>query len=703
MQPRNFVTPFFAFIVLTFASALYAQPCIDNYFALTYTAPTDLQLSNSLLTRSDQIVCCGKQEAVNGQNSYSNGWVAKFTANGSVLWSNSYAFPGYTSTVFEDIAQADDDSYWVVGEGYDSLQGSGGLQRVIGVIIHIDTYGNVIKSLVSDISFLPTELVRFQNISKTDDGDFLVHGTITYTNAVLLKLITIRMDSTGNIKWITRISSPNNSLGLGLNTSVAQQHNKVVLGAYVLEREPPLFNIFKAGYLFAGLDYATGRLLWNRSYTYFSNPAGLIVGELVPGMGVSNISWLPGGNISFQTSFSDSVLFQQRPGTRRSLNIITDATGNLVDALAYENNKPGCTTVDISSDANNGSQYLLMEDGQKSILVGIDQNGRVTNEFGYNHFATNLAPSNLLNTATNGSYIFLNSRNNSRSVSVIKMGADHSIECADAPTKMITSDASGALKIYQSAIFSTSIDGTFLKFPSIPLLKEDYPLEINEDCRKACCTDVSDTAATISLCDVSSYALPGNTVIKESGTYYVMYKTSKGCDSIRYLPVEFLQKPGVEIAGEMCLEGKDSIVLSANGDYSSYNWMNMPTTQPTFAVKNPGTYWVEVSNSCGISRDSIEVFDKCDFGIYMPTAFTPNEDNLNDSFGVSAFNRNKLTRLSIYNRAGQLFFETTDKAKKWDGTFRHKLQPAGVYVYHLQMETLDGRALSKKGTVLLIR
>jgi gliding motility-associated-like protein len=703
LQIKNLVTSFVALIILTSAPALNAQPCVDNYFALTYTAPTDVQLSNSLLTRSDQLVSCGKLQKKAGQNGFSNGWIAKFTANGSVLWSKSYGFPEYTSTVFEDLAQAADDSYWVVGEGYDSLQGNGGLQRLIGVIIHIDTYGNVIRSHVSDISFLPTELVRFQHISKTDDGDFLIHGTITYTDAILLKLMTIRMDASGNIKWITRVASPNNSLGLGLNTCVAQHNNQVVLGAYVLEREPPLFNIFKEGYLFAGLDYATGHLLWNKTYAYFLNPAGLNVGELVPAMGISDISWLPGGNISFQTSFSDSVLFQGIPGTRRSLNIVTDASGNLVDALAYENNKPGCATVDASADANNGSQYLLMDDGQKSIFVGIDQNGQVTNEVGYNHFATNMAPACLLNTTANGSYIFLNNRNNSRSVSVIKTVADHRIACADAPTKMIVSDATAALKNYQSAITSTGTDGTIFTFPSIPMLKEDYPLAINEDCRKACCTDVSDTAATINLCDLSSYTLPDNNVIKESGTYYVMYKTSKGCDSIRYLPVEFLQRPAVEITGERCLEGKDSIVLDAIGYYASYNWMNGPSTQPAFAVKAPGIYWVEVANACGISRDSIEVFDKCDFGIYMPNAFTPNGDNLNETFGVSTFNLNRLTSLSIYNRAGQLLFETTDKAKKWDGTFRHKLQPAGVYVYQLRMETLDGKALSKKGTVQLIR
>ena len=701
----KFLTLSFAFIFLFSYDSLKAQTCVDDYFAITYTTPSDAGIFRSLLTPSNQIVCCGNVENGTGIISYSNGWLAKFTANGTVLWSKRYAFPGYYGTVFKDVVQASDDSYWAVGEVYDSLQGNGRLNRIIGVLVHIDTYGNIIQSYIFDNSFLPVELVSFQNISKTDDGDFLISGTISFTDAILLKLLTIRIDRNGYVKWITRISSPNNSFSLGLRSSLVQQNNKIILGCFVLERDPPAYQISKEGYFFANLDYATGHLVWNKTYTYFSNSMGLQIGLLVPTAGIVNISLLPNGKISFQTSFSDSTLSQQIPYTKRSLNIITDASGNIVKAVAYYNTRPGCTTADVNVDNTDDSQLLLMDDGSKTLLINTDENGVVKWQKSYSNFRGNPVPETLLKTSGNGSYIFMNDRYNSRSVYLLKTDVAYTVECANDTAQMITEDASGALKLYQSDIYAyaTGIGDTVYALPSLSVFKNDYPLTLSIDCRKPCCIDITDTIARINLCDIASYTLPDNNVVKESGTYYTVYKTLNGCDSIRFVPITFLKKPDIEITGEICLEGKDSIVLKATAGFTSYNWMNTIASEATYTVTQPGIYWAEVSNLCGVKRDSIEVLDRCNFEIYMPNAFTPNGDGLNDSFGVSEYNRNKFIKLSIYNRWGQVMFETTEKEKKWDGTFKGQLQTAGIYVYYLQMETLDGKALSKKGIITLIR
>lgn len=702
MQKGKFLMLSFAFIFLAGCNSLKAQTCVDDYYAVTYTAANATTVSRSLLTASNEIICCGNVDNSTGVISYSNGWMAKFTANGTVLWSKRYTFSGYTSTVFEDVVQASDNSYWVVGEVYDSLQGNGRLNRIIGVLLHIDTYGNIIQSHIFDNSFLPVELARFYDILKTDQGDFIVSGTISLANAVFLKIITIRIDNKGNVKWITRISSRNNSFNLGLRSSLVQQNNKIILGCFVLERHPSTYQIFKEGYFFANLDYETGHLVWSKTYTYFSSQTNLQVGLLVPAQGVVNISLLANGKISFQTSFSDSVPFQQIPYTKRSLNIITDASGNIVKALAYYNTKHGCTTADVAVDNTDNSQLLLMDDGTKTLLVNTDKDGAVKWQKGYRNIRGNPIPATLLNTR-NGSYIFINDRYNSRTIYLLKTGFDYTIACANDTAQMITEDASGTLKLYQSDIYATGTDGTVYALPSLPILKNDYSLTLSIDCRKPCCTDITDTAAKINLCDVASYTLPDNNVVKESGTYYTVYKTLKGCDSIRFEPVMFLKKPDIEITGEICLEGKDSIVLKATPGFTSYNWMNTLFSQATYTVRHPGIYWAEVSNLCGVKRDSIEVLDKCNFEIYMPNAFTPNGDGLNDSYGFSGYNKNKFIKLSIYNRWGQVVFETTEKAKKWDGTFKNNQQPAGVFIYYLQMETLNGRVLSKKGTITLIR
>ncbi len=699
MQKGIFLILSFVFLFLLSCESSQGQTCVDDYFAITYNSQYATSVFRSLLTSSNEIVCCGDIDRSVPGIFYSDGWLAKFTANGTILWSKKYSFPGYNYTVFRDVVQAADNSYWAVGETYDTLHGSGRLARITGVLVHVDTYGNVIQSHVFDNSFLPAELTQFFGISKTDDGDFIVRGNIFLANAVFLKLIVMRIDNAGNVKWITRVSSPNNSLGIGLSSSLAQQNNKIALGCFVLERDPTSYQILKQGYFFANLDYATGHLVWSKTYTYFSSQVGL----LVPTEGVVHISFLSNGKISFQTSLSDSIPFPQSPYTRRSLNIITDASGNVIKALAYYNTRPGCTTADVYDDNRNNSQLLLMDDGSKTLLVNMNEDGAVQWQRAYSNVTGNPVPATLLETPGNGSYIFMTDRYNPSSIYLLKTNVAHAIECAKDTLQMVTEDAGNILKIYQSDIFATSTDGTIFSLPSLPMYKNDYRLLIITDCRKPCCTDITDTAALVNLCDDSLYTLPNDVVVKETGVYYTAFKNSKGCDSVLFIPVTFSKKPLVKITGEICFAGKDSITLTATDGFTSYNWVNSGASGKAYTLKQPGIYWVEVSNTCGVKRDSIEVFDKCDFEIYMPNVFTPNGDGLNDSFGVSGYNRNKLIKLSIYNRWGKEIFETTDKAKKWDGIFQRKLQPVGVFVYYLQMETVNGTVITKRGTVTLIR
>ena len=87
----------------------------------------------------------------------------------------------------------------------------------------------------------------------------------------------------------------------------------------------------------------------------------------------------------------------------------------------------------------------------------------------------------------------------------------------------------------------------------------------------------------------------------------------------------------------------------------------------------------------------------------MPNAFTPNGDGLNDYFGVSGYNTNRLIKLKIYNRWGQLIFETNDINKRWDGSYKKLPQPVGIYIYYAEMENLNEKGITKRGVVTLIR
>ena len=86
----------------------------------------------------------------------------------------------------------------------------------------------------------------------------------------------------------------------------------------------------------------------------------------------------------------------------------------------------------------------------------------------------------------------------------------------------------------------------------------------------------------------------------------------------------------------------------------------------------------------------------------VPNAFTPQSGDVNSVIQVKGFGIVKL-KWEIWNRWGQKVFETADAKFGWDGKFKGVLQPMDVYMYTLAVEFFDGRTLTKKGDITLIR
>ena len=90
--------------------------------------------------------------------------------------------------------------------------------------------------------------------------------------------------------------------------------------------------------------------------------------------------------------------------------------------------------------------------------------------------------------------------------------------------------------------------------------------------------------------------------------------------------------------------------------------------------------------------------------IAVPNAFTPNGDGKNDYLYPLNGNLTSSLEFQVYNRYGQLVFETRDWSKKWDGTIGGKPQPTGTYVWMLHYtEGASGKSFFLRGTSVLIR
>jgi gliding motility-associated-like protein len=95
------------------------------------------------------------------------------------------------------------------------------------------------------------------------------------------------------------------------------------------------------------------------------------------------------------------------------------------------------------------------------------------------------------------------------------------------------------------------------------------------------------------------------------------------------------------------------------------------------------------------------LFAKC---VFFPNAFSPNNDGLNDTFGAHLGDCElKSFTMSVYNRWGQLIFQTRDKYERWTGAAHGSMPQSGTYIFTCVWEDAAGHAHRHKGAVVLIR
>lgn len=144
------------------------------------------------------------------------------------------------------------------------------------------------------------------------------------------------------------------------------------------------------------------------------------------------------------------------------------------------------------------------------------------------------------------------------------------------------------------------------------------------------------------------------------------------------------------------------VTLDAGISGVSYLWNTGDTTR-TLLVKKPGLFILQVSSTDGCSAADSVLVTPGDCGLFLPGAFTPNGDGLNDRFGPVDFIQAGGYEFSIFNRYGQIIFRTNDAGEKWDGNYKGKPAPAGMYVWIMRYQQRTYLPQTIRGTVVLFR
>jgi gliding motility-associated-like protein len=231
----------------------------------------------------------------------------------------------------------------------------------------------------------------------------------------------------------------------------------------------------------------------------------------------------------------------------------------------------------------------------------------------------------------------------------------------------------------------------------LPYLGADRPL-----CRN---TSLSITPGTFSSYRWQDNSNEQTLSISSPGTYWVQVTNEYNCTAadtfivtgIADGPSDFMKQ-----ADSVC--SYKPLELLPERSFTNYLWSTGAATQKIL-VQNPGMYSVQVTDNNGCTgTDSIVVYAKnCLTGIYVPAAFTPDNNSVNDKFKPLLFGKPVHYKLVVYNRWGAVIFQTLDPNKGWDGTFRGVPQEKSAFVWICSYQLEGGPLKNEKGTVLLLR
>ena len=173
-------------------------------------------------------------------------------------------------------------------------------------------------------------------------------------------------------------------------------------------------------------------------------------------------------------------------------------------------------------------------------------------------------------------------------------------------------------------------------------------------------------------------------------------------------PVQVNQMPqAIFTPDEYTLYIGDTLYLELGDNYSIYQWYDINNdsigNNSILSVYQAGEYYVYVEdqNGCSDISNVVNVNEVPRTELYVPNSFTPNADMHNELFVVYGENI-KTYSMKIFDRWGDLLFESEDIQKHWDGYFMGEKVEQGKYLYHIEIVGEDNVLFTKSGIINLI-
>lgn len=195
-----------------------------------------------------------------------------------------------------------------------------------------------------------------------------------------------------------------------------------------------------------------------------------------------------------------------------------------------------------------------------------------------------------------------------------------------------------------------------------------------------------------------------------SGIYFVTVILDNNCITQDWVSLTRIDLPRVWLAADTIACAEEPLELVSQSENAVNFLWNTGAETPALQVASPGSYALGAFNECGSARDTIVVgFRPCESAVFVPNIFTPNADGINDRVGLMGPEGiGFVSVFRVFDRWGNLIHQSGDfplgaGTGSWDGNFRGKPLPSGVYVYSAEIVFINGKKRQIHGSVQLLR
>lgn len=575
--------------------------------------------------------------------------LTKFNGCGITQWSKRYTLPGsdHTSGLC-DITVTDSDGFIILTRAENGPANSYQLTA-------LDASGNISWSKAyedSSYDFYP------YTIDIDSQGNFIVFGNASHVNNNPLYNIISKISPGGNVIW-TKFYDHGGIWGGAIVTS--DDGVLARTGDIFIKTDNNGTVQWTSQYSFAGTYNYFAPLELNDGYVFtsYDNTGATFINITKMSFGGAHIN-------TIKTSFTGTTppfLYKKNNGNFTGVFNFWDTGLNR------------STMVEFDSDLNIVTHAAINYGGTDMSLLGRDM-----------CFSSNGLPlvTGIVDGWTNCPFF-------------AKMDSQYLTSCDTTVDPTVSTLIRTQVFVPTNAI-STSLNVTnrlcttdILSAPGNIYCSVSEPLNLNIGNDTAVCANAelilqNTTSHVFDTYSWSTGATSASITISQPGVYILTATYNCGLNSTSDTIV-ITTMPVVEANfGENIINCEDStsILVAPQCSACSYTW-STGSTSDSISVTEAGSYWLTIENSNGcISSDTANlVFSKCECDFFVPNAFSPNGNGMNDVFQPVHYCDVTDYNMRVYNRWGELLFATTDENAGWNGIYKGRRVEQGVYVYQV--------------------